>query len=167
MSKVKTRDLDSDTHTKAKLRHELRRKETRKVKRHRKKDRERNEKFFVKDKIPMYENSIVIVPERAYYKTVVVWVPDPDAPPPYYKRPVIRSERVIVPEHERKVHHYLGERDITPYIQERSRGSKKFGRKMANRRIRYAKEQYDGDTLPLSIKGAKYKKLYDLWWSYY
>jgi len=163
MSKVKLQDIDA--HTKEKLRHGLRRKETYKVKKYRKDNRYRSNKFYIKDTLSMYKYDIIVVPEHTYYRDTVVWV---YGPWPGGKQPIIRKELVTIPEHERKIHHYLGDKDIEPYIQERSRGSKKFLRKVANRKVRHAKERFNDDEIrPLTIKRADYKRLYDLWWEYY
>ena len=161
MSKVKLKDIDIDKHTKEKLRHKLRRTETQKIKRRRIKHS--NNKFFVKDYIPQYIKETRIEPEHIGYIPI-----NQNGDVCKYGENIAGTKRVIIPERKRIKSLYIGDKEITPYIQERSRGSKKWLRKIAARKTRYNSRNITNDEdYGLSRKNNEYKKMYDLWWSIY
>ena len=159
MSKVKITDVNA--HTKAKLRHNLRRKETAKIKKDRIENKNFSNKFYVKKDRGIYEKVTKIIPAHQEMQSRIVlqrcYHVNRDGTVETWSEPICRKELVMVPEQTRTYSRYIGNKDIKPYIKQRSRRSKKWLRKVSNRKVRHAKcGNYSG-----------YKKVYDLWWMYY
>ena len=161
MSKVKISDIDK--HAKEKMRHKLRRSETAHVKNKRIKNWGKiiNNKFYVKDERPIYERKTTVVPEHQEfietYHMIECYHINEDGSIETWPDWIVRKKLVTIPEQTHTRSYYRGEQNIEPYVKQRSRGSKKYLRKIANRKARHTKGKYNH---------ADYKRLYDLWWAY-
>lgn len=156
MSKVKNKF--DNTHQKAKARRSLRRKETFKIKNNRMKEADLYYGgYFIKDTINEYKiTGKVFVPEREYntgYSKVI----DVDENGHLITK-YVEGETRIIPAHYRKTRKFVGEKEIEPYLKRISFRSKKYYKKIANKKVRNRIDTFsDGD----------YKKVFDVAWNIY
>ena len=159
MSKVKFDGVDP--HTKAKMRNSLRRKETAKIKNNRINNRH-NTKWFPKTEISINRIEEVVIPEhtRDALTSEVVHKLYLDENGLYYPAytTIWRTKKVTVPERRYKRHIHVETREVGPYLKMKGKNDFKYYRSISNKKVRH----YKGD-----LQKSDYKKLYDIWWSYY
>ncbi len=143
MSKVKiTPEMIDVGFTKEKMRHTLRRIETKHKERSRRESAKGYRGYMIVDSKPVYQKCTVDVPERVFpeYEHVPVNVITDDG---FEEMHYVLKKvgEYIVPAHTHTYSKYIGQRDVKPYLvrlspSRRARRMKKIYTRLANKRIR-------------------------------